>query len=503
MKSPSPFCSAAGKPLSTPLLPRPATLERGEGWGEGLPRFRFFRKSLSFLFVVTALTFHAYADDTASNSPAMTADTQAPATAATNAPDTTAAAPSNPDSGTLSDTPPSAQPDATAATTAPEPGMLPTPGVATAGPIPEVDQVKAFQAQLDLGRQQRSDKGDILATQTLTGLLSSTAPAEIKRGALFELALVAQDQNQLVKATQLFAQYLHLYPDDPTDPEVLLRQGLIYRQMGVTSLAISKFYAVMSTSLRLKLENLDYYKKLVLQAQIEIADTYYLEGRYTESSDYFNRLLKNPPADLDQAQIQYKLIRSLSALTNSVETVAHAQVFLDVFTNSLDVPEVRFLLADSLKKLGRNQESLKQVLVLLQSQRENVDKNPELWAYWQRRAGNEIASQLFKEGDYLDALQINLTLADLDKSPAWQLPVWYQTALLYEQLEQWQKASDTYDLILSRRGELDTSNSAPSLISLSDMAKWRKDYLAWQEKAKITNLTYERSATNNPAVGTP
>jgi tetratricopeptide (TPR) repeat protein len=460
------------------------------------PRFQRSTTWASLLCVFAALTFPTYADDTTTNPPAATPDSQAAPALTTNTPDTTPAASSNLDSGTLSDTPPTGQP-AAADTTAPEPGMLPTPGVATAGPVPEVDQVKAFQAQLDLARQQRSEKGTVLAAQNLTLLISSTAPPEIKRGALFELALVAQDENHLVKATQLFSQYLHLYPDDPTDPEVLLRQGLIYRQMGVTSLAISKFYAVMSTSLRLKLENLDYYKKLVLQAQIEIADTYYLEGRYTESSDYFTRLLRNPPADLDQAQIQYKLIRSLSALTNSAETVAHAQVFLDVFTNSLDVPEVRFLLAASLKKLGRNQESLKQVLILLQSQRENVDKSPELWAYWQRRAGNEITSQLFKEGDYLDALQINLTLADLDKSPAWQFPVWYQTGLIYEQLEQWQKASDTYQLILSRRDELDASNSAPSLISLSEMAKWRKDYLAWQEKAKIANLTYERSATNN------
>jgi tetratricopeptide (TPR) repeat protein len=487
MKSPSPFCSGFGV------------------YASACPRPRFLRQTFcALLLTVTVIPFSGYADDIASNAPAATPDTQAAPALATNTPDTTTTASSNLDSGTLSDTPPTGQPAATE-TTAPEPGMLPTPGVATAGPVPEVDQVKAFQAQLDLARQQRADKGTVLATENLTALLASTAPAEIKRGALFELALVAQDENQLVKATQLFGQYLHLYPDDPTDPEVLLRQGLIYRQMGVTSLAISKFYAVMSTSLRLKLENLDYYKKLVLQAQIEIADTYYLEGRYTESSDYFNRLLKNPPADLDQAQIQYKLIRSLSALTNSAETVAHAQVFLDVFTNSLDVPEVRFLLAEALKKLGRNQESLKQVLVLLQSQRVNVDKNPELWAYWQRRAGNEIASQLFREGDYLDALQINLTLADLDKSPAWQLPVWYQTGLIYEQLQQWQKASDTYELILSRHDELTGSNASPSLISLSDMAKWRKDYLAWQEKAKITNLTYERSATNNlpGAVGTP
>ncbi len=94
---------------------------------------------------------------------------------------------------------------------------------------------------------------------------------------------------------------------------------------------------------------------------------------------------------------------------------------------------------------------MQQVLLLLQSQEENVSKNPEVWVYWQRRAGNEIANQLYKEGDYLDALQIYQSLAELDSSAAWQAPVWYQIGLVYEQLQQWQKATDTYGQ--SRRGK--------------------------------------------------
>ena len=68
-----------------------------------------------------------------------------------------------------------------------------------------------------------------------------------------------------MRAQQIFAQYIQTYPDDPSLPEVLLRQGQIYRQMGVNNLAISKFYAVMSTSLKLKLDNMEYYRKIVLQ----------------------------------------------------------------------------------------------------------------------------------------------------------------------------------------------------------------------------------------------
>jgi tetratricopeptide (TPR) repeat protein len=383
---------------------------------------------------------------------------------------------------------------------APSLGMLPTPG--TLGPVqtPDKDRVQKFQLQLDLGKEQRRQKSPILATQTLSSILSAPdAPPEIQRLALFELALVAQDDDKLVRAQQVFSQYLHLYGSDPSVPEVLLRQGMIYRQMGINNFAISKFYAVMSSALKLKLDNLEYYRKLVLQAQVEIADTYYLEGKYDEASDFFRRLLKAGNADLNQADIQFKLVRSLSNLTNNTDTVGQAQVFLDLYTNSVEIPEVRFLLASSLKKLGRNNDAMKQVLLLLQSQEENARKNPETWAYWQQRAGNEIANQLYKEGDYFNALQIYLSLADLDKSPSWQLPVWYQTAMVYEQLQQWQKATETYNRIMDRRKELTDATSTPSLLSLFDMAKWRKDYIDWMQKAKLSNQAFVVN-TNGPAV---
>lgn len=389
---------------------------------------------------------------------------------------------------------PGESPDTNSSSTAPEPGLLPTPGVVDAAPATnQFDQLRDFQVQLDLARTQRHEKSTPLAAMTLIALLETNAPAELKRQALFELALVSQDDNQPLKAQQIFAQYLNRYPEDPSAPEVLLRQGLLYRQMGVTTLAISKFYAVMSTALKLKLDNMDYYKKLVLQAQVEIADTYYLEGKYLEAADFFGRLVKTDAAGLNKPQIQFKLIRSLSCLTNYTETIAKAQVFLDLYPNSSDVPEVRFLLASTLKQVGRNQDSMKQVLLLLQSQQENVQKNPETWIYWQQRAGNEIANQLYKEGDYLNALEIYLNLADLNKSPVWQLPVWYQTALVYEQLQQWQKATDMYLHILDRQKELTDADATPSILSLFDMAKWRLDYIAWMEKSKETNLTFHHA----------
>jgi tetratricopeptide (TPR) repeat protein len=271
--------------------------------------------------------------------------------------------------------------------------------------------------------------------------------------------------------------------------------------MGVNTMAISKFYSVMSTTLKLQVADLEYYKNLVLQAQTEIADTYYIQGQFNESSDCYTKLLKADSPALNKQQIEFKLIRSLSFLTNQVdETIARSQKFLDRFPDYPDVPEVRFILAHAYTSAGRNSEALKQVLLLLQSQEANARGNPELWSYWQRRTGNEIANQLYQEGDYLDALQIYQNLAALDPAPAWQAPALYQVGLVFEQLQQWQRASDTYDQILARRTELTGSNAPPSLASLCDMALWRKDYIAWLQKAHATDTQFQHSNLQPPSI---
>jgi tetratricopeptide (TPR) repeat protein len=363
-----------------------------------------------------------------------------------------------------------------------------------------------FQMQMDLAIRQRHDKSPALAAQTLINILETNAGPEFKRKALFELALATQDNNDFVKAQQVYAQYLQRYPEDPSAPEVLLRQGLLFRQMGVNTLAISKFYSVMSTALKLRLDNMDYYKNLVLHAQTEIADTYYFQGQFVESSDFYTRLLKADSPSLNKQQIEFKLIRSLSYLTNqeqTLQTISRSQKFLERFPDCPDVPEVRFILASTYKTVGRNSDALKQVLLLLQSQQENARSNPELWVYWQRKAGNQIANQLYKEADYLDALQIYQNLAALDPAPAWQAPALYQVGLVYEQLQQWQRASDTYSQILARRTELTGSNAPPSLSSLCDMAQWRKDYIVWLQKARAAQLEFQHSNLYTPPPANP
>ena len=341
------------------------------------------------------------------------------------------------------------------------------------------------QADLELVRTLRFQKALQLAEKQAADLLDDKTPPDIRRQAMLEAAYVATDLEQLAKAQQIYSEYLRRYPKDPSLPEVCLRQGLIFRQMGVHQQALSKFYEVMNHALSLKLTELEYYQGLVLKAKTEIAETYYLQGKFADAAEYFLRLLKAEEKGLDRALCQFKLIRSLGAQGQSDRVILQAQSFVQLYPNSLELPEVRYLLADALKKVGRNRESMQQVLALLQTQQKQAEKHPELWAYWQQKTGNEIANELYKEGDYMSALEIYMGLAKINTAATWQTPVWYQIGLVYEHLKQPAKADEMYDQILKRQQDIRTNSPTPGLLALLDMAQWRRGYLKWNESAAV------------------
>jgi len=325
------------------------------------------------------------------------------------------------------------------------------------------------QIQLELARRQRQARDFEQASKTLVSILNANPLDEIKRSSLLELALTAQQSGQTMRAIQIFAQYLERYPQDPNVPEVMLRQAFLYRQMGAYNMAISKFYAVMTAILNMKLDSNGYYQRLVLQAQTEIADTWYLQGNFVEAVDFYNRLLKLDSAALNKAQIRLKLIRSLSACGRHEEVVREAQELL--MSNPKEA-EVRFLLAVSLQHLGHKQEALRQVLLLLEL--------PEGQA-WKQSVGNQIGNTLYVQGDYSNALVVYRQLGQTDPSPEWQIPIFYQIGLIHERLQQPQQAIAAYTQAAELGSKLGKPTD-PSLQVVLDMSQWRKNYLAWQSQ---------------------
>jgi tetratricopeptide (TPR) repeat protein len=339
------------------------------------------------------------------------------------------------------------------------------------------------QLKLALVRRKRLERDFAQASQTLVSILDSTAGDELKRIALLELAVTVQESRQPAQAQQIYSQYVQLYPEDPSTPGVLLRQGLLYRQMGATEMALSKFYAVMTTILNLKLDTSGNYQRMVLQSQTEIADTYYGEGKYAEAAELFARLLKSSESELNRPEIELKLLRCVSQLQRFLEVVTGAQ---DYLLRHADDPEARFLLASAFQQLGRKPEAINQVLNLLESPAS---------AEWKCRAGNYIANQLYTEGDYAAARLVYEALAQAEPSAVWQIPALYQMALSCERLGQTEQATAAYARILDRSKELGQSPD-PALKTVLDMAGWRKNYLAWQTQAAQANQILRRPPTD-------
>lgn len=329
-------------------------------------------------------------------------------------------------------------------------------------------------------------------------LLAEDAPEEMQKTALFEMGVAVQTQNDLPRAQSILTQYTQRWPGDARSPEINLHQGQIFRSMGMNQLALAKFYSVMTTALTIKNEQLPYFKRLVLQAQVEIAETFYLVGRFAEAAEYYSRLLKQQQPELDLAQIQFRLIRSLTAQEKFEAAGSQAQDYLARYAASPEAPEVRYHLAKSLKAQNRNSEALQQVMIFLKEQRELTRERPEVWTYWQQRVGNDIGNQLYQEGDFVKALEVYQTLAKLDTSPAWQLPVNYQVAITYEKLLQPASAIATYRSITNLAPQLGT-NAAPGLKSVLDMARWRLDFLQFQSRAEAFVYPENSPATPKPA----
>lgn len=142
----------------------------------------------------------------------------------------------------------------------------------------EAWQVKRHWSELRVARELRQGTNAMRAIINLVSLLEAVdAPQEVKMQGLYELGLAAQQEHQTLRAYQIFSQFVDRYRDDMLVPEALLRQGMIQREMGLKELALSKFYAVLSTSLKLRDGDTEYYQTRALFAQSPRANGPYIK----------------------------------------------------------------------------------------------------------------------------------------------------------------------------------------------------------------------------------
>jgi len=354
---------------------------------------------------------------------------------------------------------------------------------------PSLMASEASVKSLEQEMQMAMDNGDLAQAEKLFNqILRLAAPEKQKRNALLTMGRnLEEKQKQPAKAAVVYEQFVKLFPSDPEAPETLLRLGRIYRENGAFANALNKFYSVLYSSLQVKTG--EEYTDSSLRAKLEIAHTHFAAGDYKAAAELYSRLklVKMTQAEASEVAFRTAYISYLSGqYTNSL---TGAEGFLSTYPTSPLAPEAQYLRVQSLRALGRKDEAMQETIKLLQAGREFGKKKPAVWAYWQRKTGNDIANELYETGDTLGALSVYQKLAELNDAPNWRGPTVYQIGLCFERLRHHARAREAYRYIIDK---IPASASAAegdamvgmNLATLRDMAQWRLDNLDWLEKTE-------------------
>ncbi|MBA4137964.1 MAG: hypothetical protein C0518_11660 [Opitutus sp.] len=333
---------------------------------------------------------------------------------------------------------------------------------------------------------------EIAFRQILNSAYSSVAE---QQEALLGLARTFRRQGSFTKAAAIFEKYLKEFPDDGRAPDILLDLGRTLRAMGAHKLAISRFYNVLNSTLKLPPDAFDHYQLLAKTAQFEIAETHFETGNFAEAGKFFGRLRLLDLAPVDRARAHFKSAYAAQLGGDHEGAVRILRDYLEQWPEDENAPEARYLLATTLRQLNRPDEALAATLELLRGERAQSGGESKRWAYWQRRTGNQLANEFFHSGDTANALAIYQGLAALSDDAAWKLPVTYQVALCLERLRASERAQAAYQSIVDGAK---TSTSA-ELIELAKMASWRLANMAWNDQADRQLTSFFSTTPGTPA----
>ena len=349
-----------------------------------------------------------------------------------------------------------------------------------------------FKAIFELGIQNREHGDYEEATRHFVKLLEKRPPISYRKQALLQLALIAEKEEDFVRAYQIYSQYSNKFPNDTNQPLVYLRMGDILRRIGAMGQALDKYHSVINITTRingLDDEYLPIVQRMVIKAKVEIAETHFMEGDYKTAARLYERLLverhsESDLVDIKRPTVHYKVIYSHYLNKDYASVEEASESFLDSYDTHPKSMEVRYLLAKSFMKKGRRSEALEQFkdILKLQSELENEDK--EEWTRVQVRIGVEIANLMIEEGDRTNAINVHERLLELELQDNELIDVLYKLGLLNEELKQNQKALAFYQRILDRISGLENGNLGDLsrfFITMKEMATWRIEVLQWMQ----------------------
>ena len=139
-----------------------------------------------------------------------------------------------------------------------------------------------------------------------------------------------EQNNKVEESQQYLAEYLKRYPEDPTIPVVLLRQGSLYSKMGAYDLERQKYYDSINAASRINFDGdkygLDYVRKIILISRSQIAESFFTEAKksplqsakesYLNAAELFGKLIVEGENDagVDNVNSEVLSLKRISAL---------------------------------------------------------------------------------------------------------------------------------------------------------------------------------------------
>ena len=217
------------------------------------------------------------------------------------------------------------------------------------------------------------------AKEYIEKIFSSEASKNVKYQAqkisLRKLASLAEEEGRFEDAQQYLAVYVKRFPDDELIPVVLLNQGELYRKMGAYDLERQKCYDVIKAAQGVQLDrdkyNLNYVKRAVLTAQINIAESFFDEAKKMPT-----KLAEMGFSNsVEQFQTFTKSVKQFQTLTNSVELLDQGSEFDGLELGELNNVDLSLKLIRALHELSISKRS--KLSISKRGNKESIDADKQ------------------------------------------------------------------------------------------------------------------------------
>lgn len=340
------------------------------------------------------------------------------------------------------------------------------------------------------------------AAEIYAKIVAQTERIERRKAAMLSLADVYRSMDDPVRVTSILERFKEVFPDDSRVPDVLLRLGFLYREMGAAQQAVDAFFGVLKQSFKLQSGELAEYREITNEASYQIAETYYRMHQYQLASEFFTRLLRSArPNTPERLELLGK-----SAYANFFSGDYRKVLYLlelkgwDHVSVNQQV-EFRFLRASAYWSL-RDEESARAEIVNLATLPVEPNKDP-YWNFWWKFVGNSLANDLFDQDDFAMAHKLYYSLLHLSNEKKWQLPIVFQIGRCREYLGETEEARSIYDKILSEIEAITETGRERNLVVLKTRVEDQINNLEWQSelgKARQNFAPHPTIPHDNPSL---